>query len=289
VFTTDNADQFPVNEQFADRESARGKTNWVAGWLDFDAANPDNFQIDTRRSELANEISSPKLLACPSDRSAIKVDGQPKRRIRSYSMNGYLGERRVTQGDERGERILSDADAQPQLVLAMDESPLTLGDGAFTVVVPTVDDPHTLQQFVQARSLPATNDGGNPNMALLDGSVQQLAALRRLATAASASGGAGEARQIGYGSTDGDTLRRLFAPHGGSQVQLFVNCDPPDARLEWSAALRDNWRMWNPEFTLISAGNVKVRAHREGFVPVTNRFDARSDPYRLTMRMDRLR
>lgn len=67
---------------------------WISGTLDFDGNKPTNWDPDLtiRKSPMwaycGNNIN---IWKCPSDRSYVVVNGEPKPRVRSISMNVFLG------------------------------------------------------------------------------------------------------------------------------------------------------------------------------------------------------
>jgi prepilin-type N-terminal cleavage/methylation domain-containing protein/prepilin-type processing-associated H-X9-DG protein len=72
--------------------------SWVLGHLDFDPANPSNWNIeqDLKKSPLWAYCSEPAAWKCPSDRSSIQPSDGPYQgrrmpRVRSMSMNLWVG------------------------------------------------------------------------------------------------------------------------------------------------------------------------------------------------------
>ena len=69
--------------------------NWVAGVLDFTANNRDNtntvYLVDGRYAQLGPYIKNPAAYHCPGDNSTAQILGVELPRVRSISMNGYLG------------------------------------------------------------------------------------------------------------------------------------------------------------------------------------------------------
>jgi len=67
---------------------------WVTGQLDFDPNNASNWdpEVDIKKSPLwpycGNSLA---IWKCPSDRSSVMVNGQSKPRVRSMSMNVWIG------------------------------------------------------------------------------------------------------------------------------------------------------------------------------------------------------
>jgi len=93
MYSEDNQDQL----LFASEDPYHPETiaaAWVTGTLDFDGGNPANWDPNQ------NITISPMwpycgknlgIWKCPSDRSVVMVGGEPKPRVRSMSMNVFLG------------------------------------------------------------------------------------------------------------------------------------------------------------------------------------------------------
>jgi prepilin-type N-terminal cleavage/methylation domain-containing protein len=68
---------------------------WVSGWLRWDQpAHPSNWDVerDIKRSPLwPYSGGSAAIWRCPADRSSVQVDGERKPRVRSMSMNVWVG------------------------------------------------------------------------------------------------------------------------------------------------------------------------------------------------------
>jgi len=69
---------------------------WVTGWLDFQANNRDNTNLnlllDPRVAKLAPYTRAAAIYKCPADRSIVKEGSQRLARVRSISMNVALGD-----------------------------------------------------------------------------------------------------------------------------------------------------------------------------------------------------
>jgi len=78
---------------------------WVSGWIDHDPNNRSNWDInqDIAKSPLwPYSGKSPTIWKCPSDFSTITVDGKRLPRVRSMSMNIWVGGFRGTDGGFSG-------------------------------------------------------------------------------------------------------------------------------------------------------------------------------------------
>jgi prepilin-type N-terminal cleavage/methylation domain-containing protein/prepilin-type processing-associated H-X9-DG protein len=93
MYTDDNRDMllyasrhplYPQMDQYA----------WVLGDLDFDPANPSNWdpEVDIKKSPIWPYCGkSTAIWKCPADESALLVGGERKPRVRSMSMNLWVG------------------------------------------------------------------------------------------------------------------------------------------------------------------------------------------------------
>jgi prepilin-type N-terminal cleavage/methylation domain-containing protein/prepilin-type processing-associated H-X9-DG protein len=73
-----------------------GNDGWVRGWLDFNGANPDNWDrdslLDPQRAVLGPYTKNPGIYECPADWSTVDRPGLGTvRRIRSVSLSQSIG------------------------------------------------------------------------------------------------------------------------------------------------------------------------------------------------------
>jgi prepilin-type N-terminal cleavage/methylation domain-containing protein len=93
MYVDDNRDELPYASELPWRQETYSRA-WVTGTLDFDPANRSNWdpEVDIKRSRLwpycGKNLS---IWRCPADRSAVEVNGEMKPRVRSMSMNIFLG------------------------------------------------------------------------------------------------------------------------------------------------------------------------------------------------------
>jgi prepilin-type N-terminal cleavage/methylation domain-containing protein len=67
---------------------------WITGILDYNGANRSNWDVeqDIKKSPLWRYCgNSAGIFKCPSDKSSVKVNGQRLPRVRSMSMNNWVG------------------------------------------------------------------------------------------------------------------------------------------------------------------------------------------------------
>ncbi len=97
MYADDNGDRIPFASSDRNgrwRGSEADNATWVCGMIDFSPNNPSNYDpsVDIQHSPLyAYAGSSVGIFKCPADRSYVTVKGQRKSRIRSMSMNIFLG------------------------------------------------------------------------------------------------------------------------------------------------------------------------------------------------------
>jgi len=89
MYTEDNGDRLPY------AKTSSGNNAWVGGWLDYSAA-PDNWNLDAniKKSLLWPYAGkNPEIFKCPADKSTVSVLGRTLPRVRTMSMNVYVGGR----------------------------------------------------------------------------------------------------------------------------------------------------------------------------------------------------
>ena len=89
MYTNDNNDRVPPN--LGGGTPSRYDT-WMRGWLDFNGGNRENTNIvDIQESLLYPYHQSWAIYRCPADQSAVRIGGAVVPRIRSVSMNHFIG------------------------------------------------------------------------------------------------------------------------------------------------------------------------------------------------------
>ena len=92
MYSDDNNERLLYASESWDARTEAGA--WVTGTLDFEPDNPINYNPDLtiKRSPMwpycGNNLS---IWRCPSDRSTVLAGGEPKPRVRSMSMNVFMG------------------------------------------------------------------------------------------------------------------------------------------------------------------------------------------------------
>jgi prepilin-type N-terminal cleavage/methylation domain-containing protein len=97
MYAEDNTDRIPFASTTHNGKwngSATDNATWICGMMDFNPGNPSNTDptVDLIHSPLWTYVGkSATIFRCPSDKSYLTVNGVPKPRVRSMSMNIYLG------------------------------------------------------------------------------------------------------------------------------------------------------------------------------------------------------
>jgi prepilin-type N-terminal cleavage/methylation domain-containing protein len=90
MYTHDNNDIIPGNLWSVD-----GPFNWVSGWLNFADDHPPNTNVlhilDPKFAQLGLYTKTAGAYKCPADKITVKNGGVLRPRIRSISMNGWIG------------------------------------------------------------------------------------------------------------------------------------------------------------------------------------------------------
>ena len=97
MYADDNNGRVPPNQGNVGKNGA--KQTWANGWLDF-TSSPDNtnvaFLMDpnygARNSGLLGYyVKTPAAFKCPADKSSVSIFGRQLPRVRSVSMNNWVG------------------------------------------------------------------------------------------------------------------------------------------------------------------------------------------------------
>ena len=101
MYSGDNNEKLVYNRDGTTVGQSLGNEAWVAGWLDFGTGQPAG--ADTNVQMLVNHdlypygaylgpyVKNPAAFKCPADKSTCKIGPQVLPRVRSISMNCYVG------------------------------------------------------------------------------------------------------------------------------------------------------------------------------------------------------
>lgn len=93
MYCDENQGRVPPNKGYTDEEQT-----WAYGWLDF-SSSPDNINTDYlidssgtgRYGLLGPYLKNPAVFRCPADRSQVTINGNLVNRVRSISMQCWMG------------------------------------------------------------------------------------------------------------------------------------------------------------------------------------------------------
>ena len=108
LYASDFADSMPPNSTTRHSGATEHIPSWTAGMLDYSDSNTDNtntFLVVNGYGSIGQYTKEPQLYRCPSDRSYVTPGGRKMPRVRSYSMNAYVGDSRDTYAAGPGKRF----------------------------------------------------------------------------------------------------------------------------------------------------------------------------------------
>ncbi len=174
AYAEDNGGRLPGN---LDGGSNIGGTNrtWCVGWLDLYNSTPDNTNWTILlASQLGAYTRSHEIYKCPADRSLGPVPGGSKLpRVRSVSMNSYMGERGgpYTSGYRQFKTLDEIVEPSPSNALVfLDEREDSLNDGWFGIDM-TGYDPRAPGAYIIA-DYPADWHNRAGNVSFADGHAE---------------------------------------------------------------------------------------------------------------------
>jgi prepilin-type N-terminal cleavage/methylation domain-containing protein len=104
MYANDFADILPRNSVGGGAGESPTNTGWVAGimWLNSDTGHDVDITMSTNTDLLVGDkyapfgsigtyTKNPKVYRCPGDKSSVTINGQILARVRSMSMNAYMG------------------------------------------------------------------------------------------------------------------------------------------------------------------------------------------------------
>jgi len=94
MYADDNGDTLPYASHWAMPIPDRDPYAWIHGQMDFDPGNPSNWDVnqDIAKSPLWPYCGKTAAIwRCPADRSAVTVNGRRLPRVRTMSMNLWVG------------------------------------------------------------------------------------------------------------------------------------------------------------------------------------------------------
>jgi prepilin-type processing-associated H-X9-DG protein len=144
MYAEDNREQLVYNHDSGVPGLAPGNEEWVAGWLDFGTGQPSG--ADTNIAMLVDHVrypygaylgpylKSPSVFKCPADRTTINFGGIKTPRVRSVSMNNYVGSNARAWNRTGGNSVytnLARIKAPSSMFVILDERADSINDGCF--------------------------------------------------------------------------------------------------------------------------------------------------------------
>jgi len=170
MYADDNNGRLVYNTDGTLVGKSPGHEGWVGGWLDF-SSSTDNTNVDLLINHdrypyaayFGAYVRNPAAFKCPADRSMARMAGALMPRVRSLSMNNYVGESSHT-WTSRSRYTLCTKTAQIKspvnMFVVLDEREDSINDGWFA------SDPDTLYQIVD---YPASYHGNAGGLSFADG------------------------------------------------------------------------------------------------------------------------
>jgi prepilin-type processing-associated H-X9-DG protein len=172
LFAEDNGGTLAGN---LDGGGSDGQTNrtWAAGWLANSEFTPDNTNVlNLQNAQLGRYLLTSQAFVCPQDPSLSRgKTGQP--RVRSVSMNAYMGERSApyTSGYRQFKTLSAIVGPNPSdAYVFIEEHEGSINDGMFGVDM-TGFDPDASRNRVLV-DIPSDRHGGACPLSFADGHVE---------------------------------------------------------------------------------------------------------------------
>ncbi len=172
MYTGDNNDRFMPNHDGGNAGKQAGSECWVAGWLDFSASTDNtnivfliNHDATPYGAYLGPYVKNPTAFKCPADKSQVAMGAIRQSRVRSYSMQNYIGDKGTTRywlGTSKYKQAatMSAVKMPSMMFIFLDERSDSINDGWFAT------DPDTLYQIVD---YPAAYHGNAAGFSFVDG------------------------------------------------------------------------------------------------------------------------
>jgi len=112
MYVDDNEERLPFASHFSPSRPDLNALAWVTGELNFDPNNPSNWDpdVDIKKSPIWQYCGrSLSIWRCPADHSYVTVNGEAKPRVRSMSMNIWVGGFTGTDGGLSGNPPIYDS------------------------------------------------------------------------------------------------------------------------------------------------------------------------------------
>ncbi len=146
------------------------RASWVQGRLDYSPSNPANTNsaifLDEGLSLFAPYLRAPSVYRCPSDRSAVRINGEWYSRVRSYGMNWALASERSTEVKVLKRFGEIQAPAPSMMFVFIDQHPDYISDPHFHMSLATGGQAMFLD-------IPSANHVGSGTLTYADGHAER--------------------------------------------------------------------------------------------------------------------
>ena len=146
------------------------RKSWVQGRLDYSPTNPANTNwsvfLDDSLSSFAPYLRAASVYRCPSDRSAVFVDGEFRSRVRSYGMNWALASERRTEIRVLNKFSEINQPAPAQMFVFIDQHPDYVSDIHFHLTLAGGDQANFID-------VPSANHSGSGTLTFADGHAER--------------------------------------------------------------------------------------------------------------------
>jgi len=173
MYADDNNGILPPNRDGGNVGKGIADAAWVGGWLDFTASTDNtNTSLLVNRNDpiygpysafLGPYVKNYAAFKCPADRASVNIAGRTMLRVRSISMNCYVGTlSRTWTNPSKFKQCQKSTDikAPAMMFVVLDEREDSINDGWFAT------DPDTLYQLVD---YPASYHGRAAGFSFADG------------------------------------------------------------------------------------------------------------------------
>ena len=143
---------------------------WVSGFLDYSPSNSDNTNslklTNAAYAALGTYVNSSSLYRCPADTTTLVISGIPKLRVRSYSMNGYVGSSSGWSQNFQGMIKIAEVSQPERIFVLIEEHPGSINDSEFFVDLASAGASAILVDY------PSYFHLGGANLGMADGHVE---------------------------------------------------------------------------------------------------------------------
>ncbi len=170
MYADDNGGKLVFNRDGGNVGKSAADAAWVGGWLDFSGSTDNtnvSYLIDHDRNPygayLGPYIKTPGAFKCPADKSMVQIGAARLARVRSLSMNCFVGEKTRTWTDPSKYTKctkMSHIQTPVMMFVFLDEREDSINDGWFAT---NPDSPANLVDY------PASYHGGAGGFSFADG------------------------------------------------------------------------------------------------------------------------